>query len=172
SSTALSTGESTEGAGSGVTRGGAGGGDGGRGADGRGRRGSGAGGTARGGATGSGAGAVRAGSSAGDASTTGTGAAGAAFTPSVGDGLNQPLIVAHPVRPRQAASTSGRSLTVRSEAEAGPSSWCPSLFRFARRWSHRAFVRSGTRSRARCRCLRVGSYNTARTSAPHPPVTF
>src|SRR5262245_16038754 len=97
SSTALSTGDRTGGAGSGVTRGGGGGGAGGRGADGTGRRGSGGGGTARGGATGSGSGARTAGSSAGGASTTGSGCeVGVACTSSGGEGVNHPLIVAHP----------------------------------------------------------------------------
>src|SRR5262245_38088012 len=173
SSTALSTGDRTGGAGSGVTRGGGGGGAGGRGADGTGRRGSGGGGTARGGATGSGSGARTAGSSAGGASTTGSGCeVGVACTSSGGEGVNHPLIVAHPLMARHTANKRGRNLTERSGGEAGRSSWCPFLSRCARRWSRRAFVLFGKRSRGRCPCHQVGSYNTARTSAPHPRVGF
>jgi len=162
SSTALSTGDRTGGAGSGVTREGGGGGAGGRGADGRGRRGSGGGGTTRGGATGSGAGALTVGSSDGAASTTGTdGDAGVTCTSSGGEGVNHPLIVAHPLMARHAANKRSRSLTERSEEEGGRSSWCPFPSRCARRWSRRAFALFGKRSRARCPCHRVGSYSTA-----------
>src|ERR1700730_2018167 len=103
SSTALSTGESTGGDGSGVTRGAGGVGAAGRGAGGTlGRRGSGAGGTALGGLTGAGDVCLSPGSSGCSAGTEGTAraAAGAACTSSGGVDANQLLIVAQPVRPR------------------------------------------------------------------------